>query len=80
MELIKELIEDLRKIPRDIREDLTPLGKWTIWIPFSCVAIILLIVFDIIMGVMTFFNYITNDSIIKIYDAIERSLFKPEGI
>ena len=80
MERIKEFWGIITDAPKEIGENLTPLAKWTVWIPLSIGAIILIIVLVTVLGIAHMFNKATMNFIPKLYTIIKGKLIKKPSI
>lgn len=76
MDIIKEFFGIITDAPGEIAENFTPLGKWTIWIPLSIGAIILITVVFVFLAICHAINTVTKGFIPKLYTIIAGKLIK----
>jgi len=74
MDAIKEMTDTILYIPISLWGDLTPLGRWTIWLPFAIIVIIAMILFFTLVLLTQLFNIVTNNYFPNIWGNI-RKLF-----
>jgi len=74
MDAIKEMTDTILYIPISLWCDLTTFGKWTIWLPFTLIAIAVMISFFILVLLTQLFNIVTNNYFPNIWGNI-RKLF-----
>jgi len=75
IELSKEFWDIISDAPKEIGENLTPLGKWIIWIPVTIVVIILFTLLTIVFGILHLLNKVTFNFFPKQYKIVMGKLF-----